>query len=112
MRYILYGVELNHSTENLLYGVSNPSPSPSRTRIYLILLSLCFIVVVVVVVGMLHNFGGRNGLYGTLPKVNQGPIDALNNPQANLVNMQLEFFIYLYTIYILLLLLLSISVYM
>ncbi len=32
------------------------------------------------IIGMLHNFGGRMGLYGTMPRVNEGPSQAKNSP--------------------------------
>lgn len=40
---------------------------------------------------MLHNFGGRSGLYGTLPRVTQGPIDALqNSPEIKGIGLTME----------------------
>lgn len=34
---------------------------------------------------MLHNYGGRSGMYATLPRVATGPITALQNGSANIV---------------------------
>ncbi|KAH3765775.1 lysosomal alpha-N-acetyl glucosaminidase [Pelomyxa schiedti] len=36
---------------------------------------------------MLHNYGGRPGLYGTLPRVANGPVNALNNASAFIVGV-------------------------
>ncbi|XP_066554631.1 alpha-N-acetylglucosaminidase isoform X2 [Amia ocellicauda] len=38
---------------------------------------------------MLHNFGGNNGLFGTVESINQGPFEAQRYPNSTLVGMGL-----------------------
>jgi alpha-N-acetylglucosaminidase len=38
---------------------------------------------------MLHNFGGRTGLYGALPKVATGPYEAFSDSSVNMVGIGL-----------------------